>query len=87
MPTSVALTPHFEAFIREQIESGRYNNTSEVIRAGLRALEDREQKTKLESLQEAIIAGINSGESKNAEEVFGRLMSKYKTMVEGTQTK
>lgn len=35
MPTSVALTPYFEAFIRQQIESGRYNNTSEVIRAGL----------------------------------------------------
>lgn len=87
MPTSVVLTPHFEAFIREQIESGRYNNTSEVIRAGLRALEDREQQMKLESLQEAIIAGINSGESKTAEEVFGRLTSKYKTMVEGAQTK
>lgn len=87
MPTSVALTPHFEAFIREQIESGRYNNTSEVIRAGLRALEDQEQKMKLESLQEAIIAGINSGESKSAEEVFGRLTNKYKTMAAGTQTK
>lgn len=87
MPTSVALTPHFEAFIREQIESGRYNNTSEVIRAGLRALEDREQQMKLESLQEAIIAGINSGESKSAEEVFSRLTSKYKTMVEGARTK
>lgn len=47
MPTSVALSPYFEAFIREQIESGRYNNTSEVIRAGLRALEEREQQTKL----------------------------------------
>ncbi len=44
MPTSVALTPYFEAFIREQIESGRYNNMSEVIRAGLRALEKREQQ-------------------------------------------
>jgi len=87
MPTSVALTPHFEAFIREQIESGRYNNTSEVIRAGLRALEEREQQMKLESLQEAIIAGINSGESKSAEEVFGRLTHKYKIMVAGAQTK
>jgi len=50
MPTSVALSPYFEAFIRKQIESGRYNNTSEVIRAGFRALEEREQQMKLESL-------------------------------------
>jgi len=71
MPTSVALSPYFEAFIREQIESGRYNNTSEVIRAGLRALEEREQQMKLESLQQAVSAGISSGESKSAEEVFG----------------
>lgn len=49
MPTSVSLSPYFETFIREQIESGRYNNTSEVIRAGLRALEEREQQIKLES--------------------------------------
>ncbi|PAA98156.1 type II toxin-antitoxin system ParD family antitoxin [Serratia fonticola] len=87
MPTSVALSPYFEAFIREQIESGRYNNTSEVIRAGLRALEEREQQIKLGSLQQAVSAGINSGESRSAEEVFGRLSRKYRHMVEGEQTK
>ncbi|ECK8874944.1 type II toxin-antitoxin system ParD family antitoxin [Salmonella enterica subsp. enterica] len=87
MPTSVALSPYFEAFIREQIESGRYNNTSEVIRAGLRALEEREQQMKLESLQNAVIAGINSGESKGAEAVFGRLAQKYKQMAEGRTAK
>ncbi|EAA6844868.1 type II toxin-antitoxin system ParD family antitoxin [Salmonella enterica subsp. enterica serovar Java] len=82
MPTSVALSPYFEDFIREQIESGRYNNTSEVIRAGLRALEEREQQVKLESLRNAVIAGMNSGDSKNAEEIFGRLTQKYKKMAE-----
>ncbi|HEY3984721.1 type II toxin-antitoxin system ParD family antitoxin [Cedecea sp.] len=87
MPTSVALSPYFEAFIREQIDSGRYNNTSEVIRAGLRALEEREQQMKLETLQKAVSAGINSGESKSAEEVFGRLSRKYQRMAEGKQTK
>lgn len=87
MPTSVALSPYFEAFIREQIKSGRYNNTSEVIRAGLRALEEREQQMKLESLRKAVIAGINSGESKSAEAVFGRLTQKYKRMAEGNTAK
>jgi len=44
MPTSVALNPHFEAFIRDQVESGRYNNVSEVVRAGLRLLKDTERQ-------------------------------------------
>ena len=77
MPTSIALSPHFEQFIRQQIESGRYNNVSEVIRAGLRALEDREQEVKLEELRLAIRAGVESGEGKPAAEVFARLAKKY----------
>ena len=38
--TSVVLGPYFEDFIKAQIAQGRYNNSSEVIRAGLRMLED-----------------------------------------------
>ncbi|MDC9616346.1 type II toxin-antitoxin system ParD family antitoxin [Xenorhabdus khoisanae] len=87
MPTSVALSPYFEAFIRDQIDSGRYNNTSEVIRAGLRALEEREQQVKVESLKSAIMAGIQSGEGKDARDVFDRLTQKYKSMAEGNQGK
>ena len=34
MPTSVALSPHFETFIRQQVESGRFNNVSEVVTLG-----------------------------------------------------
>jgi antitoxin ParD1/3/4 len=39
---SFALSEHYEEFIRKQLESGRYNNASEVVRAALRMLEDYE---------------------------------------------
>lgn len=57
--TSVALGPHFEEFIQTSISSGRYNNASEVVRSGLRLLEEREQK--LAALRAAIEEGIDSG--------------------------
>ena len=44
MPTSVALSPHFETFIRDQVESGRYNNVSEVVRVVLRLFDDTERQ-------------------------------------------
>jgi antitoxin ParD1/3/4 len=39
---NVALGKHYEEFVRKQLESGRYNNASEVVRAGLRLLEDHD---------------------------------------------
>ena len=57
--TSVALGPHFEEFIQASISSGRYNNASEVVRSGLRLLEDQEQK--IAALRSAIEEGMNSG--------------------------
>jgi len=84
MPTSVALSPHFETFIRQQVDSGRFNNVSEVVRAGLRLLEEREaeQATKLQALREAIAVGMASGPDVPADEVFDRLEAKYRTMAE-----
>lgn len=80
MPTSVALSTHFENFVREQVDSGRYNNASEVVRAGLRLLEDQ-QKTeamKLEALRAAIAAGLASGPAVSVDQVFDRLEAKYR---------
>ena len=59
--TSVALGPYFEDFIKAQIAQGRYNNASEVIRAGLRMLEDND--TRIAALKSAIEEGMNSGEA------------------------
>ncbi|WP_144730486.1 type II toxin-antitoxin system ParD family antitoxin [Extensimonas perlucida] len=84
MPTSVALSPHFEAFVRQQVESGRFNNVSEVVRAGLRLLEEREaeQVAKLQALREAVAVGLTSGPCLSEEEVFDRLEAKYLAMAE-----
>ncbi len=57
--TSVALGTYFEDFIREKIQEGRYNNASEVIRAGLRLLEENENR--LYNLKNAIQEGMESG--------------------------
>lgn len=81
MPTSVALSPHFKSFVREQVATGRFNNVSEVIRAGLRLLEDQEQlkALRLQELRSAIDAGAASGAGVDADTVFERLERKYRS--------
>ena len=61
--TSVSLGNYFEDFVDNRISEGRYKNASEVIRAGLRLLEEEEHK--VIALKNAIQEGINSGLAKN----------------------
>lgn len=60
--TSVSLGNYFEDFVENRIIEGRYKNASEVIRAGLRLLEEEENRVKV--LKNAIQEGIDSGIAK-----------------------
>ena len=57
--TSVALGEHFSSFVEAQVADGRYGNVSEVIRAGLRLLEEAEARH--QALRAAIQDGLDSG--------------------------
>jgi len=57
--TSITLGRHFEKFVQQSINKGRFGNVSEVIRAGLRLLEEDENK--FEALKQALIKGEESG--------------------------
>jgi len=63
--TSITLGNHFEDFVQNRISAGRYKNASEVIRAGLRLLEEEEDK--VAALKQAIQEGIDSGIAKDFE--------------------
>jgi antitoxin ParD1/3/4 len=58
--TSITLGSHFADFVDAQLEAGRFATVSEVVRAGLRLLEEHEAKVR--ALQQALIAGEQSGE-------------------------
>jgi len=57
--TSISLGNHFSDFVAGRLQSGRYQNASDVVRAGLRLLEEHEAK--VEALRSALAAGEQSG--------------------------
>jgi antitoxin ParD1/3/4 len=61
--TSISLGDHFENFIENSITDGRFTNASEVVRAGLRLLEEEENRIVV--LRKAINEGLNSGTALN----------------------
>jgi antitoxin ParD1/3/4 len=79
MPTrNVNLTDELDSYISEKIESGRYENASEVVRAALRTLE-REEK-QFEARLEALRAAIDEGDASGIAEgdPFGRVLQQVK---------
>ncbi len=75
--TSVALSDHFTDFVDTQVQTGRYGSASDVVRAGLRLLEEHEAR--VTSLQNALIEGEQSGESKpfDSEAFLKKLHAKH----------
>ena len=65
MPSSYTLGEHYETFIRELVDSGRYSSASEVVRDAMRLLEDAEilRKVRTEELKKLIQEGLDSGDS------------------------
>ena len=77
MPTrNVNLTDELDRFVLKKVKSGRYENASEVVRAGLRNLEreEKEYEAKLAALRTAIDEGDASGIAKG--DVFERVRKK-----------
>jgi antitoxin ParD1/3/4 len=74
--TSISIGNYFDNFIQNRISAGRFKNASEVIRAGLRLLE--EEETRIIALREAIQEGIESGIAYdfNPESLLDRIKAK-----------
>lgn len=80
---SADLGKSLENYVTQLTESGRYGSKSEVLREGVRLVQDRE--TRLAALDASIARGlgdIEAGRTKPAEEVFDQLAARYETMVD-----
>ncbi len=75
MATSYSIGKHFEEMIEGLLESGRYSTASEVMREGLRLVEEREErrKAKLEALRAEIQKGFDSGPMEEVGDMFERI--------------
>ena len=80
---SADLGKQLESYIQQLVDTGRYGSKSEVLREGVRLVQDRE--TRLVALDASIMRGIadaDAGRTKPARDVFNRLDAKYRAMAE-----
>jgi len=78
---SADLGPQLESFVAQLVETGRHNSMSEVLREGIRLIQERE--TRLSVLDQALARGVadaNAGRAKPMAEVVSRLEAKYQAM-------
>jgi antitoxin ParD1/3/4 len=80
---SADLGQQLEAFVTSLVETGRYGSKSEVLREGVRLIQDREaQLAALDAVLQRAMADIDAGKGTPAAEVFDRLDAKYRAMAE-----
>ncbi len=80
MPSSVDLGSRLDAFVAKLVATGRYNSKSEVLREGVRLVQERESR--LRELDKAIargLADVEAGRAKPLAEVFDRLERKLRS--------
>lgn len=81
MASSVNLGEQLEAFITEAVKNGRYGSRSEVLREGVRLVQEREAKwARFEAEIRKGIDSADRGELHDSDEIFDRLESKYEAM-------
>ena len=83
---SAELGKQLESYIQQLVDTGRYGSKSEVLREGVRLIQDRE--TRLAALDASIMRGIadaDAGRTKSASDVFDRLEAKYSAMADKTE--
>ncbi len=81
MAISADLGANLEAVVEDLVKNGRYNSKSEVLREGVRLVQEREAALRrLDAALARGLADIEAGRTKPAEEVFDRLIAKYEAM-------
>ena len=83
MASSVNLGESLEAFITEAVKNGRYGSRSEVLREGVRLVQEREAKwARFDAEIQKGIDDLDAGRSEDAEVVFQELIAKYEAIAE-----
>ena len=88
MANSVDLGRKLEAIVDELVARGRYNSKSEVLREGVRLVQEREKRlAALDAAIERSVADSTAGRVKPAKEVFDRLEAKYRALAAKSKPK
>lgn len=86
MAISADLGANLEAVVEDLVKNGRYNSKSEVLREGVRLVQEREAElAELNASLDRGIADIKAGRTRPAEEVFAELRAKYEAMVDADE--